>query len=76
MVGIPWLTPANDRRLGQITRSFFSGPAFRRTFRQAGCQMVSEKQESGTDFGPAAQISQISEICRLRCSYEHIILKA
>jgi hypothetical protein len=28
--------------------------------------MVSEKQESGTDFGPAAQISQISEICRLR----------
>ena len=53
VVGIQWLAPANDRRLGHFARSFFIGPAFRRRFRQPECQMVSEKPASGTEFGPA-----------------------
>jgi hypothetical protein len=36
--------------LRQISRSFFSGPAFRRTFRQARCQMVPETLSLEPDF--------------------------
>ena len=47
---IQWLTPADDCRLGQFTRSFFIGPAFCRRFRQPDCQMVSEIRHLGEDL--------------------------
>ena len=59
LVGIQWITPANDRRLGQFSRSDFSVRAVPGMFRQVDCQILSDADDS-----PRQEIRIASEMQR------------